>query len=331
MISNETDVAGFLKKYSNQEIVYCANPGNAGDAIIAHATFQLFDKLNIRPEIIRHTDVVSDKILFYSGGGNLVEGRYRHAYQFINNNFRQNKEIILLPHTVHGYRELLLSAKNLTVICREKSSYQYLSSIGFPGGKLYLAHDMAFGLSKDEFRGFSKKGEGVANCFRTDQESKRAIDIPIDNLDISLSWNGELWHRPDFAKNVTHSLACYLSAFDIVKTDRLHMAILAAKLGKKVLLYPNNYYKIKAVYEFSMKDVFDNVIFIEINPPEETTGNSQTKVMQDKIHFLENTLREKDAQMAGLSAAAEKLNEVLQSRSWKITLPLRNFRAFFKR
>lgn len=91
-------------------------------------------------------------------------------------------------------------------------------------------------------------GKGFTNCFRTDQESARVVEIPKDNLDISLPWNGELWNRPDFAKNFSQSLACYLGAFETVKTDRLHIAILAGILGKKVALYPNNYYKIKAVF-----------------------------------------------------------------------------------
>ncbi len=328
---NEIIIEDFLKKYPGQEVVYCANPGNAGDAIMAHATFQLFEKLNIRPQVIGYKDVVKDKVVFYSGGGNLVEGKYRHAFHFINNNYRQNREIILLPHTVHGYDDLLLSAKNLTIICREKISYQYLAAAGFPPERLFLAHDMAFLLPETEFQDFHQKGLGVANCFRTDMESTGLFVIPADNVDISLSWNGELWHRPDFAKNVTHSLACYLSAFETVKTDRLHIAILAGILGKKVVLYPNNYYKIKAVYTYSMKDVFPNVTFIEINQPAAPSYESQTNVIQDNIDFLKKTLREKDEQIAGLTTTAQILDEVLLSRSWKITKPLRKLMALFKR
>jgi asparagine synthase (glutamine-hydrolysing) len=328
---NEISIEDFLKKYSGKEVVYCANPGNAGDAIIAHATFQLFEKLNIRPQIITQKDVVMDKIIIYSGGGNLVEGKYRNAYHFIKNNYSQNKEIILLPHTVHGYDELLLSANNLTIICREKISYRDLSSIGFSPERLFLAHDMAFLLQESEFQEFLQKGKGVANCFRTDQESAIAFEIPKNNLDISLSWNGNFWHRSDFAKNVTHNLACYLSAFETLKTDRLHIAILAGILGKRVVLYPNNYYKIKAVYEYSMKNVFDNVKFIEVNQPAVTAHNSQTNHIQEKINLLEKTLQEKDHKIAGLSVAAEKLNEVLQSKSWKITKPMRDLMTLFKR
>jgi exopolysaccharide biosynthesis predicted pyruvyltransferase EpsI len=329
---NETDVAVFLKKYSNQEVVYCANPGNAGDALIAHATFQLFEKLNIKLQIIKHEEIVHDKIIFYAGGGNLVEGKYKNAYQFLNNNFRQNREIILLPHTVHGYDELLLSAKNLTIFCREKTSYQNLSAIGFPSERLFLAHDMAFQLAKKEFQDYLMNGKGTAYCYRTDKESARTFDMPNDNLDISLSWNGELWHRPDFAKNVTHSLASYLSAFENIKTDRLHVAILAAIMGKKVVMYPNNYYKIKAVFEYSIKEAFDNVVLIEI-PVQNETPALEIKIneLRNKLRKLEELLQEKEHQIAGLTLMAEQLKQVFQSKSWRITKPLRNLISFFKK
>jgi hypothetical protein len=58
MTFNETDINGFLKQYTGKEVVYCANPGNAGDALIAHTTFQLFEKLDIKLEIIRHEEIV---------------------------------------------------------------------------------------------------------------------------------------------------------------------------------------------------------------------------------------------------------------------------------
>jgi exopolysaccharide biosynthesis predicted pyruvyltransferase EpsI len=330
MTYNEVDLTVFLKKYSKQEAVFCANPGNAGDALIAHATFQLFEKLNIKLQIIKHKEIVHDKIIFYAGGGNLVEGKYKNAYHFINNNYRQNREIILLPHTVHGYDELLLSAKNLTIFCREKTSYQNLSAIGFPSERLFLTHDMAFQLSKMEFQDYLMNGKGTANCYRTDKESARPFDMPNDNRDISLSWNGELWHRPDFAKNVTHSLASYLSAFETVKTDRLHVAILAAIIGKKVVLYPNNYFKIKAVFEYSIKEAFDNVVLIE-NPIQNETQSTETKIneLQDILITLERTLQDKENQIARLTLMSEQLKNVFQSKSWRITKPLRDLMARF--
>jgi hypothetical protein len=60
---------------------------------------------------------------------------------------------------------------------------------------------------------------------------------------------------------VSLSLASYISQFDAVQTNRLHIAILAAKLGKEVRLFPNSYYKIKAVFDHSFHESFDRVHF----------------------------------------------------------------------
>jgi exopolysaccharide biosynthesis predicted pyruvyltransferase EpsI len=47
-----------------------------------------------------------------------------------------------------------------------------------------------------------------------------------------------------------------------IDTDRLHVAIGATLLEKKVTLFPNSYYKNKAVYDYSLRK-FPNISFIE--------------------------------------------------------------------
>ena len=53
-----------------------------------------------------------------------------------------------------------------------------------------------------------------------------------------------------------------LQKYEQVNTDRLHIAIAATLLGKKVKLFPNSYYKNRAVFEYSLKR-FSNVSFVE--------------------------------------------------------------------
>jgi exopolysaccharide biosynthesis predicted pyruvyltransferase EpsI len=60
----------------------------------------------------------------------------------------------------------------------------------------------------------------------------------------------------------THGLGAMLTSaeyflrtidhFDSVRTDRLHVAVAGALLGKDVEIYPNSYYKNRAMYEFSL-------------------------------------------------------------------------------
>ena len=260
---NEINLVDFLKNYIYKDVVYCSNSGNAGDGLIAHSTYHLFNKINFRPQIIQINQIVQDKIIFYSGGGNLIEKVYKDAYNFVNKNYQSNKEIIFLPHTVFGYEDFLKSKGNITIICREKLSYERLVKSGFPDNRLFLSHDIAFTLKDSELNKYKATGTGTAYCLRLDGESHFKSVIPPNNYDISKTWMGNLWYNPEMAKLVTHTLACYLSGFESVKTDRLHIAILGCLLNKKVTLFPNIYYKNKAVFDYSIKDKFENCQFSE--------------------------------------------------------------------
>jgi len=95
-----------------------------------------------------------------------------------------------------------------------------------------------------------------------ENQKARLVTIPQSNIDISTSWNGDLWQNKQLAKYATLSLASYLSGYEEVATDRLHVAILASLLGKKVIFYPNDYYKNRAVFENSLSNNNFDISFI---------------------------------------------------------------------
>ena len=64
----------------------------------------------------------------------------------------------------------------------------------------------------------------------------------------------------------TDNIFSYLSKFQIVNTNRLHIGIAAALLGKTVNLYRGSYHKIIGIYEFSIAGKFNNVVFYNNNP-----------------------------------------------------------------
>ena len=102
------------------------------------------------------------------------------------------------------------------------------------------------------------QGFGECNCFRIDCE-KTNIKIPSNNSDISNKLNRKNnTSDPIVIKSVSLSMFNYLSKFKIINTNRLHVAIAGSLLGKRVNLYQNNYYKIKAVYDYSIKENFKN-------------------------------------------------------------------------
>ena len=100
---------------------------------------------------------------------------------------------------------------------------------------------------------------GICNAFRLDPESTD-IEIPSDNTDLSRACRcrGNTW-IPSAINNAAHCVFSYLSKFKEVNTNRLHVSIAGTLLGIKVNLYPNSYYKNKAIYEFSMNGRFKNV------------------------------------------------------------------------
>src|SRR5690625_2556576 len=56
------------------KVFYVPNPGNAGDSLIAAATFQVLRQAGIRWKLLDHRQVspTKDCTLLYGGGGNLV-------------------------------------------------------------------------------------------------------------------------------------------------------------------------------------------------------------------------------------------------------------------
>ncbi|MWN90623.1 hypothetical protein GQ597_07915 [Gilliamella sp. Pra-s65] len=258
------DMRDFLSSYSGKKVYFITNPGNAGDAFITYSTYCLFDELNICYEIIDpNNDIsISNEILFFSGGGNLVEGKYDHLYKKLKKYLNNNK-CIILPHTIWGYKDLVQEThRNLIIICREKVSYELCILNGANKNNLFLSDDMAFYFPQNELSQFAIKGRGHGYCLRTDGESSKFVYVNEFNKDISLSWNGELWGNYLLSKYVTYSLASYLSQFDVIETDRLHISIFAAMLNKKVIMYPNDYYKNRAVFENSIIQKYQNVNFV---------------------------------------------------------------------
>lgn len=82
----------YLNQFSNQHVIYKPNLGNAGDSVIASATYQMFDDCGLDYKIYRKGDDTKNAIVMYGGGGNLVE-LYTNACTFIQKHHQQAKKI----------------------------------------------------------------------------------------------------------------------------------------------------------------------------------------------------------------------------------------------
>lgn len=244
-----------LNQLRNKHVFYFPNTGNGGDGFIAHATMWLLRALKIDFTCLGPKEIApKGNTLLFGGGGNLVEGKYKTLYDTILANIDGNDGIIL-PHTIKGYADLF-ERDNLEIFLRDPVSYKAVDK----NRRASLAHDMTFYLPKDYFQSFWQRGDGVFYCFREDEE--RDSDLCVDgNQDISLSWNGSWWTNERLSRASTEAMAASLSPSAIVATDRLHVAILASYLGKRVHMTANNYYKNEAIYWHSLSRGFANTSF----------------------------------------------------------------------
>ncbi len=97
-------------------------------------------------------------------------------------------------------------------------------------------------------------GSKRLNCFRLDTERTR-VNIPDDNLDLSQIYGfGALDENMVFL--ASSRLVNFVSHYDQVNTNRLHIALAAALLGKSVNFHPNSYFKNESVYRHSMSVQF---------------------------------------------------------------------------
>jgi len=245
----ELNLKDFLETYKNQSVDFFRFPGNYGDSLIWHGTKILLSSLNISEHYVDISSPNYNNVLFIDGGGNLVD-YYHDVIDFLKKKSDLYDEIIIFPHTISGRKQIEILndiSSKLVIFCREKVSAKFLEE-GLTRGEVYLWHDCAF------YNKFSAvpSGKGVLNAFRSDNESILHA-LPKSNND--LSYNGH-------ATKPLKELINILQRYEQVNTDRLHIAIGATLLGKRVRLYSNSYYKNKAVFDYSLKK-FSNVKFVE--------------------------------------------------------------------
>jgi exopolysaccharide biosynthesis predicted pyruvyltransferase EpsI len=269
----EIDILEFLSEYKNstKEIIYIPNPGNAGDALIAHGTLKVFDKIGLSytfgtgkyPNRKRY----NQKILIYAGGGSLNDlyPGVRSKEFILNNCNRRGNEIVVLPHTIKEVDSLLSQlGNNVKIICRERISYDYVRGTIKNVDNVFLSDDMAMHI--DGLGEYTKRtGVGVCNCFRTDVTERTDIDIPMDNVDLSFELEDEKnTGNPEVIKRVSLSVFDYLSKYETINTNRLHMGIAGSLLGRQVNMHPNSYYKNFAIYEYSLKGRYPNTMWMGV-------------------------------------------------------------------
>jgi len=286
----------FLKGLAGQRVQYCPNPGNAGDALIAVSTYDLFRKHGIQYSLVGFAPIgprdLAGEVVIYGGGGSL-NNYFQAAARFVERHLHTAKRLIILPQTIAGHEELLGSlGSNVDVLCRERISYEHARS-NARRARVHLCDDLVFDLdlqsamrhrptlrewlprrrrwmaNEAQFAALRLKkvlldhgsvSRTVLHCFRGGPD-RPDIRVPADNIDVS-ALLGRALHTEAEARFTAGRFLRFLASFDTIHASRLHVAIAGALLGKAVHMYPNRFYKNQAVYEFSLKERFPNVIWM---------------------------------------------------------------------
>jgi len=225
-------------------VYFFQNKGNWGDALIRQGTISFLNDIGIKyKELTRQK---KDWVLPFLKGGTLIYGgggawcKYWDRSKTVKKLSRRFK-LIILPSTYEKNFKL----KNTTFFCRDR----FESKKNIP--ESYFCHDMAFYINK-ACKNKTKFENGF--FFRTDKETANTLSIPSNNNDISKKGN----HLSN-----TDALFNEINRYHKIYTDRLHVSIAGALLKKEVHLYPNAYFKNKAIYKSSIKGYYENFYFHE--------------------------------------------------------------------
>jgi hypothetical protein len=130
-----------------------------------------------------------------------------------------------------------LGASRALFFARELDSFR---QIGTLTRRAACALDTALMFDFTPYRKPGRLGS-VLHAYRTDLEAK-GLPVPAINLDISA-----------MASSLDHWL-WMISCHEMVKTDRVHVMMAAAALGKKVIFRPSDSFKVDALATFLPKD-----------------------------------------------------------------------------
>jgi len=232
------------RKCSSGPVYFYPNQGNWGDALIGEATRRFFHDIGLEVRIITKPREAKWRLdprrghLIYGGGGAWCK-LWGAQTRFLESAAKRFESVVVLPSTY----ESAFPISNGTFLARDR--FQSLCAVP----EAVFCHDMSFYLGQID----SRPGFGEGNFFREDGESRDLSRIPANNVDLSAQGNGHSAIEPFFKA---------LAKYEVIHTDRLHVAIAACLLGRSVRLREGSYFKNEAVFHSSIEGRFSNASFI---------------------------------------------------------------------
>jgi len=248
---------------NNKNIIYSGG-GNLGK--MSNHSVRVLRKLHKtakRVIILPHTIKEIDPLLKEMGSNVFIFCREARSLNYVKScNSMVN---VYLDHdmafhtniyTINSKNKTYLILKNIIIFILNKLRLTNYPTIGKDG----LLNLVKYKLNVEKIIcQASTNNTTVLNCFRTDGE-KTDIEIPEKNFDLSEILSLGIYNE-EICEYVISNLFSIINKFDLIRTNRLHIAVSCALLGKKVEFYPNNYFKCEAIYEYSLKGKYNCVIW----------------------------------------------------------------------
>ena len=258
---NQIDVSQFLKKFNDVRFLYIPTEGTNSHCCIAKGLFEIVQKTNLHIKLGNIEEKYSQRFILCTGGYSLLQSETKMR-EFIERNLYAQNVFILLPQSIEDIDETIVKFhQNVFIICRDKVSYDYCRQRCFFKENIMLAHDLAFSIS--DIEKYKERGFGTLYAFQTKYPPKN-FKIPPNNVDISsIFLKPNNTSTPSIITEAYELMRNVVSDYETIYTNSLHVAILGARLGKEVHFYSSYSSKNKNVYEYSLKDKYPNVKFIE--------------------------------------------------------------------
>jgi GT2 family glycosyltransferase/exopolysaccharide biosynthesis predicted pyruvyltransferase EpsI len=215
----------------DHELTLVRGFGNIGDELIRAGTHRLLEDHIFREIGVDELPCSSGDTVLLPGSGAFSRGYHEWMPRALAVAELRFDRVIVLPSSFDVREDAVrrsLQRTGATVFARELESLRRIEGLC----RARLAHDCAFFF---DFSGFQAPGEGILNAFRTDREATDGELTLVDNDDISVT---------------TPSLEAWLAEIErhaLVRTDRAHVLIAAALMGKQVEYAPNGYHKLDAL------------------------------------------------------------------------------------
>jgi len=219
--------AEIFEPWRGKKAAYLQMYGNVGDQMIYDAAKQMMSHFGISYEPWHESCKVD--VLMISGGGNLgLASQVHRRKKVIEWATKRGVKCIILPQTLFD-KTFEKFPEAVDVYAREAVTANKLKRKTKIMPDLALGYQADFALPKAIF----KKG---IFCSRETHKQQHICDPT------------KMCHTPE-------GYIAFASLFEEIITNRLHFAIAGLIAGRKVTLFPNEYYKNRAVWEAHLKDV----------------------------------------------------------------------------